>query len=330
MIPLFPTNPSNSAELPNNKQHQRILGISLLLLLIMFATFIAAMVTNLIGKLGFGITDNNTIQSMLNNPIHEAQNINFLRITNISTSLISLGIPALITAIICGWSPIKIGQYNIAPSPLNFGLAILAALSLTPVVSFINQINHWIINKYFSLNWIQLFGNLNQNRQRIIEATLDMEKPLELVVCVLILAFLPALLEEFVFRGLIQRFLFNQYKKPWISLVFQGFIFSLIHFSPYEFFSIWTAGIFLGYWMYKTQSLWQTTLIHFLFNATSIVAHYITLQKFNKSGIYLNFEEIFTQPIWVACSMITLTVTLRWLIKTEIKRIKTPSSSELY
>lgn len=329
MIPIFPTNSSNSTELPNNKQHQRILGISLLLLLIMFATFIAAMVTNLIGKLGFGIADNNTIQSMLNSPIHEAQNINFLRVTNISTSLISLGIPAIITAIVCGWSPIKIGRYNVTPSPMNIGLAFLAALSLTPVVSFINQINQWVINKYFSLNWIQVFGNLNQNRQRIIEATLDMEKPIELVVCVLILAFLPALLEEFVFRGLIQRFLFNQYKKPWISLVFQGFIFSLIHFSPYEFFSIWAAGIFLGYWMFKTQSLWQTTLIHFLFNATSIIAHYITIQKFNQSGIYINFEAIFGHPITVICGISALTFSLILLVKTENKRIKTPSSNEL-
>lgn len=297
------------------KQHQRILGISILLIIIMLATFIASMFTMLLGKYGFGISDTEQVKSMLNNPQHNALNINFLRVTNVFTSFISMGIPALIIAIICGWSPIAIGNYNQKPPITNLALGAVAALALTPFVSWINQLNAWIINKYCSLNLIQIFGNLNQSRQRIIEATLDMERPVELFVCVLVLALMPAFIEEFIFRGLIQRFLMNHYRKAWVAVVFQGFIFSLIHFSPYEFFSICTAGMFLGYWMYKTQSLWQTTLIHFLFNATAIVAHYITLVKFNKTGIYLNFEEIFQQPILVISSIIFLSIITIWLRK---------------
>jgi hypothetical protein len=288
---LFPqlTTPASK----NSKPIQRIMGISVLLLFTLFFSYIAAMVAGLIGKIGFGIDDADLIKRMISTPGHSADNINFLRWVNVFQSIISLGIPAVVVTFLVGWNINAVGNYKSIANKSQFSLGLLIAASLTPIVALINQGSEWIFNKLFPLSVLQMFQSLNANRQQIIEATLDMETLGELGVCLLILAMMPALLEEYLFRGLISKFASNHFAKSATVGIFQALVFSLIHFSPFEFFGIFIAGLILGSIRMHTQSLWLSTWVHFLFNATAICLHYYTLHHFNSTGIYVDTNQWF-------------------------------------
>ena len=290
---LFPSI-SNSNQ-SQTKPIQRIMGISILLLFTLFFTYIAAMMAAIIG-LGFNIDDSDVVRRMLTTPSHSAININFLRWTNFFQSIISLGIPAVIVTYLVGWNLQEVGNYNRFPIKKSWLWGFLIALILTPFVSVINQGSEWLFNRIFPFSVLQTFQSLNANRQQIIEATLDMETWGELGVCVLILAWMPAMLEEYVFRGLITKFAANHFSNSITTGIFQALVFSLIHFSPYEFFGIFVAGLLLGSIRMHTQSLWLSTWVHFLFNATAIILHFYTLQHFNSTGIYIDTNHWFTNP----------------------------------
>ncbi len=307
-----------------SKPIQRSLGISILLLFTLFFSYIAAMVAVLIGKIGFGIDDTELIKRMISTPGHSAVNINFLRWVNLFQSIISLGIPALIITYVVGWNINSVGNYNQTTNKSNLGLGVLIAASLTPIVALINQGSEWIFNRLFPLQILQMFQGLNANRQQIIEATLDMETLGELGVCLIILAWMPALLEEYVFRGLITKFASNHFVKSMSVGIFQAIVFSLIHFSPFEFFGIFVAGLILGSIRLNTQSLWMSTWIHFLFNGTAICLHFYTLNHFNKTGIYIDTNDWFSGNSVMGISLFLGAIGLLIL---SLKRLYSPNNS---
>lgn len=76
---------------------------------------------------------------------------------------------------------------------------------------------------------------------------------------------LPAVLEEFVFRGVV----FSVYEKSCGGLgaiVATAILFAEIHFSGSEFFSYFLSGIILGAVVYITRSLLPAILLHFVNN----------------------------------------------------------------
>lgn len=318
---LFPKLTSIAEE--NTKPIHRIMGISVLLIFVLFFTYIAAMVAMLIGKLGFGINDSELIKRMLSAPGHSAVNINLLRWTNLLQSFTALGIPAILVTYVVGWNLKSVGNFSTLPPQRNIFWGLIIALSLTPLVAVINAASDWIFHRILPFSVIQTFQSLNANRQQIIEATLDMETLGELGVCILILALMPAVLEEYLFRGLITKFASNHFSKSITVGLFQALVFSFIHFSPFEFFGIFIAGVILGSIRMNTQSLWTSIWVHFLFNATAICLHYYTLSHFNSTGIFNDTSNWFTNNSMVSIAALSISVPI---IILSIKKLSTPSS----
>ena len=85
------------------------------------------------------------------------------------------------------------------------------------------------------------------------------------------LVLLPALAEEFFFRGVIQPFLVEMFNPIW-GVVITAFIFMLVHISdqykgqPYLLFHMFWVGIVTGTAFLMTGSLWASIIIHLLNN----------------------------------------------------------------
>lgn len=74
-----------------------------------------------------------------------------------------------------------------------------------------------------------------------------------------------AILEEIIFRGLIQKSLYLKVS-PSISIIISSFLFAFYHASPVYFIYYLCLGFLTGYLYYKTKSLFYTTVTHFLYN----------------------------------------------------------------
>ena len=94
-----------------------------------------------------------------------------------------------------------------------------------------------------------------------------------------IMAFLPALCEETLFRGGLQNFLTRGTNNPWFSILVVSILFSLAHFSFYGFLSRVFLGIVLGALFHYSGKLWLCILAHFINNALAITLLYIYTQQ---------------------------------------------------
>lgn len=86
-------------------------------------------------------------------------------------------------------------------------------------------------------------------------------------------AVLPALLEEWFFRGLVQKRLIPVVGET-AAILLSAFLFGMMHLDPGQSIFAFGFGLFAGYAYSKTGSIWFGVLIHMLNNAISVASGY--------------------------------------------------------
>jgi len=97
--------------------------------------------------------------------------------------------------------------------------------------------------------------------------------PLGLTVYVVRLALVPALFEEFAVRGVVMQPL-RKYGDRF-AILMSSLVFALMHGNMVQIPFAFIAGLFIGYAVIKTGSLWTGIAIHFLNNFLSAVQAYL-------------------------------------------------------
>lgn len=92
---------------------------------------------------------------------------------------------------------------------------------------------------------------------------------LDIIRSLVVGAVIPAVSEEFLFRGFLQRSL-EERMRPTGAILIAGVMFSLLHFNPIDFVALACIGLFLGFLAYYTKSIVLCIIIHFLNNAFAI------------------------------------------------------------
>ncbi len=90
-----------------------------------------------------------------------------------------------------------------------------------------------------------------------------------------LIAFLPALCEEMLFRAGLQNFLTRGTKNPVLAILVVSVLFSIVHFSFYGFLPRLYLGVILGTIYYLTGSVWLPVLGHFLNNGLAVTQAFI-------------------------------------------------------
>lgn len=95
-----------------------------------------------------------------------------------------------------------------------------------------------------------------------------LEQPVYLLV--LVMAVMPAIGEELLFRGFLMGTLKHKYK-AWITIAVTTFIFAAFHMSLIKLFTIGVVGLGLTWVTYKTGSIVASICVHFLNNFMSVL-----------------------------------------------------------
>jgi membrane protease YdiL (CAAX protease family) len=98
----------------------------------------------------------------------------------------------------------------------------------------------------------------------------------ELLFVVLVVAIAPAVIEELLFRGLIQSS-FERSMAPARSALITGIIFGLFHFNPFAVVPLMALGWYFGYLRMRSKSLVLAMTVHFLNNALAVVVAYFRM-----------------------------------------------------
>jgi uncharacterized protein len=107
-----------------------------------------------------------------------------------------------------------------------------------------------------------------------------MRSPGEYLFSLVVMALLPAVFEETLFRGGLQQILIAWFRKPLPAIIVTSIIFSLVHISYFGFLSRFALGMVLGLIFYYSRSIYLNMTAHFINNAVAVsFLYYFTVQK---------------------------------------------------
>lgn len=158
------------------------------------------------------------------------------------------------------------------PLPADIMLVAFAALALIPLASFLGRLNASIdISGVFPgiSEWI---NGKEDEIEGVFDQVMTGNGPVHVFGTIVIIAVLPAIGEEFFFRGVLQaqlgRLLRSGNAAVWISAV----IFSAVHLQFLGFLPRLLLGLVFGYIFLWTRNIWLPVLAHFVNNALSVIA----------------------------------------------------------
>jgi membrane protease YdiL (CAAX protease family) len=186
----------------------------------------------------------------------------------------------------------KLRFFNFRKLP-KMSVAIVGVIlmwSFLPIINFSAEWNSSIqLPAYFDsiMQWIH---EKEDAANVVATGFLKMDNIYDLLLSLFIIAFIPALGEELLFRGTIQPILKKLFNNPHWAIWGTAFIFSFIHFQFLGFLPRFLIGAVLGYLFYWSGSIWLAILVHFVNNATAVIVYYL----FQHGKIFHTTDELGT------------------------------------
>ncbi len=194
---------------------------------------------------------------------------NLVRLANLAVHLMSFTLPCVLLALFVArrkWYQYLSLQIN--PGSRIIMLAALLILVSMPFTSF----SYWINMQIPLPEWAQ---SIEEDATRMINALLTMEGPFELLLNLLIIALVPAVGEELLFRGVFQKVLSSTLKNEHVAIWVTAFFFSVMHMQFEGFIPRFLLGAILGYLFSWSRSLWVPIAAHFFFNGIQVLLKYL-------------------------------------------------------
>lgn len=155
--------------------------------------------------------------------------------------------------------------------PVLSALVIAFAISISPIVE-------WNAALQFP-EWTgalgQYLANMEKQAEILVRAFTSNLTPATFTLVFVVIAIIPAIGEEFVFRGLIQTELQRAFGNPHVAIWLAAAFFSAFHFQFLGFFPRMLIGALLGYVYFWSGNLWLPIVVHFLNNGLQVIALYL-------------------------------------------------------
>lgn len=135
--------------------------------------------------------------------------------------------------------------------PANIVLLVLFAGFISPLLVFLNAIS------------------LLFTRNAIADTVTGIVTGYPLIIGITVIALIPAILEESVYRGVF----FNEYRKihPGKGIVLSGLLFGLMHMNFNQFIYAFAMGMIFALLVEATDSILASIIVHFTINGSSVM-----------------------------------------------------------
>jgi len=177
-----------------------------------------------------------------------------------------------------------------------YAVVFLFLLAFNPTMSLISEWN-------MQMKLPELFKNLESWMRAQEDAMATLTEKLVMVVSwegllanLLVMAIIPAIVEEYYFRGVLQNIAQRVVVNPHLAIFITAVIFSVIHLQFYGFFPRLLLGVFFGYLLWWSNNIWIPIFAHFVNNAsvTIIAFTYARQGKTYQDLMSMESYSIFT------------------------------------
>ncbi len=245
--------------------------------------------------------------------------INGLRLMTMAGQILFILLPALVFSKLIYEDVGKIIRLRI-PDWTEIILFVAGIGILTPLLQSYLYIQNYYIEVWASqsesINTLKtFFDSLNELVDKTYGNLLKASGTPELLFVVLIVAVVPAISEEVMFRGFIQRS-FELKIKPFIAAILTAVFFSLYHFNPYGLIPLGILGFYFGFAAYTSKTLLIPILLHFLNNFTAVMLYYIIgSEELIKSDVSAKTGDELGFYTFVTIALTLVFIALIFLIK---------------
>jgi membrane protease YdiL (CAAX protease family) len=246
---------------------------------LMFALFV--MVTSVLFLMFVGILAaipffglENLMNSLTPEGMNSPENISFLKYFQVLQSIGLFVIPPFILGILYHGNSSEYLQIDRTTRSQSYYLAALCLLAVIPFINFLGNINSQM--KFpESLSGLESWmKTMEDAAEAMVEKFMKVQSISGLVFNLFMIAVLPALGEELMFRGVIQRIFTNWTRNYHWGIWISAFLFSAMHMQFYGFLPRMVLGGMFGYLLVWTGTMWVPILAHFANNTIGVLTYY--------------------------------------------------------
>ncbi len=210
---------------------------------------------------------------------HGTAGIEFLKFSQLFTSIGLFVVPPILFTYLSGNRPLRFLKMDKLPV---LALSLSAILLMWVQLPWINAVGAWNNSIVLDGDLAELYNSLRAKENAattMIEAFLKMNGPLQLFATFFLVAVVPAIGEEMLFRGVLQPMFVRAFKNQHLGIWLTAFVFSFIHFQFFGFVPRLLIGVFLGYLFAWTGNLWYSIIAHMANNGIAVIGYYFLQHK---------------------------------------------------
>lgn len=203
--------------------------------------------------------------------------------------------------------------YAFKPSWKVLVLSLFTVFCSTPFISWLYELNQLM---HFPSAWADyevVIRNLEDQSASLSKIFVTAETVPQLLTNIFVVALVPAICEEFFFRGILLQYTRFIFASSWMAILVSAILFSGFHGQFYGFLPRAALGVMLGYLFLNTGSIWVPVSVHFLNNALAVLADY-----FEKRAVMFQiFDADYVFPWYAALASLGITIYVCYLVSQE-------------
>ena len=229
-------------------------------------------------------------------------------------------IPALLAGLLIHGKSLEYLSARQSPAIFTIIIIILLMIAAIPAINFLVEVN-------MNISLPQWLSGLDE---RIKEAEMNAEEMMDMFMSttsihgfllnLLMIAIVPAIGEELLFRGVIQRIFTEWLRNYHAAILITAALFSFMHFQFLGFIPRLFLGILFGYLMVWSGSVWAPVLAHFVNNTLAVVFFFL----YHKDLIHYELDTVGSNRdtiIYTAVSTLLILILLSSIYIREARRI---------
>lgn len=263
--------------------------------------------------------------SMTPSGLETPENLNFLKYFQVVQSIALFVIPPFILAWLYHGNISEYLRINRSTIPSSYLIAAVMVVAILPFINFLGAMNgKMTFPEAFSgiESWMK---GMEEAANLMVEKFMKVEHVSGLLFNIFMIAVLPALGEELMFRGVFQKILTNWTKNYHWGIWITAFLFSAMHMQFYGFLPRMALGALFGYLLVWTGTMWVPILAHFVNNAMGVTGYFLI----HKGIISNEVEDFGTGPEQFPLVLASFTIAgllLYALYRTELRKPKMPAN----
>ena len=202
------------------------------------------------------------------------ENVGLVRWSTLIGQILFILLPTVVLVRLRGRRPVEFFRLRL-PGAGQVALVIIGTFALQQMLQGYLTVQDMIPLPTELQKVLDMIKKLFEEAYRVLVVA---QTPGELIVVLVIVALVPAIAEELLFRGLVQRSL-EEAAGGLRGALITGVIFGAYHLIPTNVVPLAVLGMYLGYVVYRSQSIVLSMSAHFFNNLVACLAVYLHVDE---------------------------------------------------